>query len=135
MTSDDIVSAARALVGVPFRHQGRNPEIGLDCVGLVAAIANGFGLPVVDRLDYARTPGRGQLEAALESQPCLEKIASLEPACVVLMRISRSPQHVGIYTGASMIHAWSDAGKVCEHDFDDKWRGRVVRIYRFKGMS
>ena len=32
-----IAAAARALVGVPFRLQGRDPALGLDCVGLVGA--------------------------------------------------------------------------------------------------
>ena len=135
MTPNDIISAARSACDVPFRHQGRDPAIGLDCIGLIAHIARIFGLPHQDRLDYGRTPGNGELEAALDRQPCLERISSLEPACVVLFRISRSPQHVGIYTGESMVHAWSDAGKVCEHPLDDRWRSRIVRMYRFKEPS
>ncbi|MEA1014808.1 peptidoglycan endopeptidase [Sphingosinicella sp. LY1275] len=34
-----VVDRARALVGVRFRPQGRRPDQGLDCVGLVAAAA------------------------------------------------------------------------------------------------
>ena len=30
-------AAARTMVGVPFRAQGRDPRCGLDCVGLVWA--------------------------------------------------------------------------------------------------
>lgn len=34
MTSDEIVARARALIGVRFRPQGRDPELGLDCIGV-----------------------------------------------------------------------------------------------------
>lgn len=36
MTPDAFAAAAEALVGAPFRLGGRNPETGIDCVGLVA---------------------------------------------------------------------------------------------------
>ena len=38
-----IAAAARALVGVPFRLQGRDPVLGLDCVGLVGAAMRAAG--------------------------------------------------------------------------------------------
>lgn len=132
MTADEIIAVARSVLDVPFRHQGRDPAIGLDCIGLLSFVARSFGLSCIDRFDYSRLPGKGQLEAGLDMQPCMERITTLEPACVILMRISLSPQHVGIFTGDTMIHAWSSAGKVCEHHLDDKWRSRVVRLYRFK---
>ena len=36
-------AAAEALVGTPFRLHGRNPETGLDCVGLVGAALTASG--------------------------------------------------------------------------------------------
>lgn len=37
MTGDQLAAAAEALVGAPFRLHGRDPAIGLDCVGVVLA--------------------------------------------------------------------------------------------------
>lgn len=132
MLADSIIQIARSLIGTPFQHQGRLPGVALDCVGLIVVIARELGLPHFDRQDYAKNPHRGQLEEALKRQPCLERIETLEPGAVILTRISATPQHVGIFTGTSMIHAWAAAGKVCEHPADDKWKGRIVRVYRMK---
>ena len=36
-TGEALATAAEQLIGIPFRLHGRNPETGLDCVGVVAA--------------------------------------------------------------------------------------------------
>ncbi|AKM08127.1 hypothetical protein [Pelagerythrobacter marensis] len=45
-TGAAVARAAEALVGVPFRLHGRDPRIGLDCIGLVAAALRGAGRKV-----------------------------------------------------------------------------------------
>jgi hypothetical protein len=41
-------NVARSLIGIPFRLHGRDPRIGLDCVGVVAEVLRGLGRdPVV----------------------------------------------------------------------------------------
>jgi cell wall-associated NlpC family hydrolase len=61
----DYLARARALVGCRFRAQGRNPELGLDCVGLaltVYEIADAF------RRDYRlRGDHQEELKAALSA--------------------------------------------------------------------
>jgi cell wall-associated NlpC family hydrolase len=52
-----------------------------------------------------------------------------------MMRFTGEPQHVGIYTGDTLIHAYESVGKVVEHRMDDKWLRRIVRVYRFKDMA
>lgn len=47
------VAAAVSLVGVPFRMHGRDPVIGLDCVGLVAASLKVAGRTPVVPIGYA----------------------------------------------------------------------------------
>lgn len=135
MSPDKIIAVARGAIGTPFRHQGRSLDTGLDCVGLACYIADACGLGYDDLKGYSRTPGNGLLEAALDGQPCLERIPAPEPGCLLLLRISRSPQHAAILAGDTLIHAWSDAGKVCEHVFDAAWRRRVVRCYRFRSIA
>lgn len=136
MTADDIVTAARALVGVPFKHQGRTRN-GLDCAGLVVHVAATLGLKYTDHGGYARSPSDGLLESALDMQPCLELLpnkADMQAGDVLLMRF-KEPQHLGIYTGENIIHSYSTVGKVCEHRLADVWKARIMRVYRFKGTE
>lgn len=46
MTGQALAAAAAALVGSRFRLHGRDPETGLDCIGLLAAALAGCGRPL-----------------------------------------------------------------------------------------
>ena len=127
-----VVSAARAALGTPFRHQGRTLR-GMDCAGLVVWCAESAGLDYVDQGDYPRMPGGGRLESALEMQPCLVRIptATAGAGDVLLIKFKGDPQHLAIHTGENMIHAWETVGKVCEHALDEWRSGKIVAAYRF----
>jgi len=130
--AERIVKEAREAIGIPFRHQGRS-DSGLDCAGLVVRCAERSGLDYFDQDDYPRRPGGSRIEAALDAQPCLERIQLTEAAAgdVLLIRFMGDPQHLAIHAGETMIHAWEQIGKVCEHSLD-AWRsGKIVRAYRF----
>jgi len=135
MIVDDIINAARECLDTPYLHQGRRIGKGLDCAGVVAHVASRLGYKTIEVPGYGRTPYKGLLEKAADSQPFLERINSLEPGCVLMMRFTGDPQHVGIYTGENIIHAYQAVEKVCEHRLDDKWLKRIVRIYRFKDVE
>ena len=144
MTRDDILITARTEIGTHFRHQGRTPGWALDCAGLVIHVASELGLEYNDQQGYSRRPSDGLLESALDSQPCLERIAlaNMLPGDVLLMRFSGDPQHLAIYAGWSdayqaegIIHAWLQVKKVTEHVLTDEWRSRIVRVYRFRGVE
>lgn len=134
MTAADIIAAARAEIGTPFVHQGRLSGVALDCAGLIVQVATALGLDYVDVPGYSRTPSGGILEAALDAQPCLERVAEAEAGDVLLFRFTGAAQHLGITTGENLIHAYQKVGKVCEHRIDTQWQRRIVRIYRFKGL-
>jgi cell wall-associated NlpC family hydrolase len=68
--ADRFAAAAEAMVGAPFRLHGRDPENGLDCVGLVHASLGAIGreaiaprgyqlrnLAIEDWLDHAERSG------------------------------------------------------------------------------
>lgn len=131
---DAILAAARACLDTPFAHQGRVPGVALDCAGLVLAVANTVGVPALDFQGYGRQPFAGQLEAALAAQPCLEPVAlaDRQPGDILLLRIAHDPQHLAILGEGTLIHAWADAGQVCEHRLDARWEARIVAVYRFK---
>ena len=128
----DILAAARACLGTPFRHQGRIPGLALDCAGLVVHVVNALGLPYQDEQGYSRLPHHGRLEAALDMQPALRQIPVAEraPGDVLLMRFRAEPTHLGILAGDTVIHAYEQAGKVCEHRMDAAWTARIARVYR-----
>jgi cell wall-associated NlpC family hydrolase len=127
----DIVSAARLWLRTPFRHQGRGPE-GLDCIGLIVVAAAALGVRLVDRRDYAAEPRAGALRAELERQ--CRPVTTLAPGAVLLLRLGPYAAHVGIYTGAGLIHAYRPRGAVIEHALGH-WRRRVAAVYALPGAG
>lgn len=138
MTPEDVISAARMALDTPFRHQGRTVGAALDCAGLLAFTVTTLGQTVAEQHGYAKRPSGGLLEAALDSQPALVRVPGKpQPGDFVLMKFEadKAPSHLGIVTGKTLIHAWAVARKVCEHDFDDEWQRRVVRVYRLRELN
>lgn len=133
---DEVLAEARTWLGTPFRHQGRCRGVGVDCIGLIVGVARGLGLAVRDRADYPRQPDGHSLEAALDGQLMRLRPGEIRPADVLLMRIRRMPQHVGILAENGVIlHAHSAAGRVVEMRLDERWWDRVVAGYRFPGVG
>lgn len=135
MTQDDIISAARECLGTRFKHQGRLVGRALDCAGVVCHVAVRIGLCYDAPTDYPRTPYQGLLESTLDGQACLERVSDMQPGDILLMRFMTDPQHLAIWTGSTIIHAYESVGKCCEHRMDDAWRARVMRVYRFRGLA
>ena len=76
------------------------------------------------------------IESTLDEQPNLMRVTGKPQAGdVLLMRFTGEPQHLAIYAGPNIIHSYQTVGKVCEHILDAKWARRIVRVYRFKGLS
>ena len=137
MTPDDIIAAARACLGTPFRHQGRLPGIGLDCAGVAVEVARALGCAPLDVSGYGRTPAAGQLEAVLDAQPDLERVdrEDRQPGDILLLRFTGEPQHLAILTDeGTMIHSYEAVGTCCEHRLSAVWAARIVRVYRFRGV-
>lgn len=131
--AEQIVAAARAAIGTPFRHQGRIAGRGLDCAGLAIHCAQQAGIEVYDESGYPRQPGGGRLEAAFAKQPGLMRVPvnDLQDGDILLMTFEGQPQHVAIVAGINIIHAYEPTGKVVEHGLTKFWRSRIVRAYRF----
>lgn len=135
-----LIEFAHECDGTPFKHQGRINGRGMDCAGLLAHCLGRAGLPYLDENGYGRNPFDGMLERALDAQPSLERIHldDVGAGDVLLMRVVRSPQHIGIHAGCIdghpyIIHASQLHGSVVTHRLDSDWGGRVMRAYRVKG--
>lgn len=137
MIRDDIVAAARAMLGTPFQHQGRQPEAGLDCAGLVIAVCQRLDIAYLDAPAYGRRPHAGLLENHLAAQPCIESIliGQALPGDLLLMRFVAEPQHLAIHTDIGLIHACESAGAVVEHRMDHRWRRRIVAAWSFREVE
>lgn len=133
--ADAIIAGARECLGTPFRHQGKLVGRGLDCAGVAIHAARQAGLDVIVVDGYGRHPADGSLEQALAEQTCLQPVSldDRQPGDLLLMRFSADPQHLAIYTGESIIHAYQAAGKCVEHRLSDVWAARIVAVYRFVG--
>jgi len=139
MTRDDIIRIARSTIGTPFKHQGRSLS-GMDCVGLPLYVASTLGVEYTDVPGYSRRPSGGKLEDTFDAHVTsgiLVRVGihEMEPGDFLMMRFSGQPQHLAIYTGENIIHSYEAVGKVCEHRMDTTWSSRIVRVYRFTGVS
>lgn len=126
------VEIARSLIGVPWKHQGRDPAVGIDCAGLLILA---FGVQG-ETPSYGRMPYDGLLEKTLASylKP-LPDDAEMRPGDAVAMAYTGTIRHCGIlgdyvYGGLSLIHTDSTLGRVTEHPLDAKWLRRVRKVYR-----
>lgn len=136
-TPADIIAHARACVGTPFLHQGRQPGLGLDCAGLVAIVAHGLGLSDYDHAGYARN-ARGQefLQHFIAGGALVVPRADLRAGCIAVFRDRAHMCHCGIVgekaereggpLRRTLIHAYRPNRKVVEDwwstDLDDRLR-------------
>ncbi len=135
----DAIEAVRALIGTRFRHQGRNPATGLDCVGLGLQYAKFLGLPLHDRKGYGRDPD-GRLREYIchvMGKPIFEGAGSgaqvQEGDAVMIEFTPGVPRHVGMITERNgytcLVHADEPFG-VVEHRMSDDWRARICAVWR-----
>lgn len=129
-TPEEFVAGAREWVGTPFKHQGRVKGIGVDCIGVVYCTGRDMGIvdPSV-MVPYGRSPDGRLLPAILNAN--MHRVRKLQPGDVLLFKFVKEPQHVGVYTGRNIIHAYSRVGKCVEHIYDARWIKRLVGAYRF----
>lgn len=122
---------ARACLGVKWKHQGRNPEIAIDCAGL---LIHAFEVEE-ETPQYGREPYAGLMEATLERFLGPPIDGPMQPGDVVAMAYTGSIRHCGMIGdhpngGLSLIHTDSILGHVTEHALDAKWLRRIKKVYR-----
>ena len=123
----DIAERARALVGVRFRPQGRSPEFGLDCIGLIICA---FDLPQgLVRRDY-RMRGDHLREMLIELAKPFRRIAASRHRAgdVLVLEVARDQMHLAIVTGRGFVHADARRGKVVETPGTPSWP--IVAAFR-----
>lgn len=129
-----VVAAARAYLGVRFRHQGRSRH-GLDCVGLLLLAFRDVGRVYRDVPAYGRTPWKDGLREAVASQLQPVPLDDMQPGDVALIRFDKEPQHVALIGdyltgGLSLIHSYAIVRRVTEQRLDEAWRANILEVYR-----
>ncbi len=116
----EIIDRARTLVGVKFRPQGRDPETGLDCIGVVLWV---FGIaPELVRRDYRmRGAHRAEIQIAIRRWFRPIEPHQLGPADVALFSIRETQSHLAISCGPTLIHADASLRKVVEIPAPAQW--------------
>jgi murein DD-endopeptidase / murein LD-carboxypeptidase len=113
------VSRARDLIGVTFRLHGRNPEHGLDCIGLAAHV---FGQDRVPTGYGLRGTAADDLEAALRTAGFVRRHAMPRPGDLFIMQPGPLQLHLGVWTGSGLIHADAGLRRVVETPGWPRWR-------------
>jgi murein DD-endopeptidase / murein LD-carboxypeptidase len=118
---------ALALVGVPFRSQGRDPAQGLDCVGLALSAC---GLPSdMVRNDYRlRGAYLGEIRAVLRAGFRPVSARQRRPGDLLLIKVADDQLHLAVLTGDGFVHADARLRRVVETPGEPGWP--IVGIYR-----
>lgn len=118
---------ALALVGTRFRPQGRSPEHGLDCVGLMLSA---FDLPGdMARTDY-RLRGQYRLEIEQALRATFRRIPKKwrQPGDMLLLGVAHDQLHLAIESGDGFVHADARLGRVVESPGIPPWP--ILGVYR-----
>lgn len=141
-TRDDIVCAARAWIGTPYRHQASLKGIGCDCLGLIRGVWRGVMGAEPERAppytpDWAEASGTESLADAAARHLIAVAPADFALGDVVLFRwrANLPAKHAAIVTSSeTMVHA-HDGAAVAEVALAPWWRRRLAYAFRFPGIG
>ncbi|PLC06410.1 hypothetical protein CY658_05090 [Variovorax sp. RO1] len=138
MTGADIVSAARKLRGVRWRHQGRSLD-GVDCIGLVVLARASLGLSTLDVTDYARRASNEAMLSYCREHMREVTLDDIELGDVLVMRFD-SDRHMAVVAdypggGLSIVHSHLPNKRVTENRLDQHFLSRVVGCFRMPEVS
>lgn len=124
---ESAIIRARALIGTRFVAQGRDPLVGLDCVGLVLRAY---------AIDAARVPDDYRLSGAHReailafAAPAFRRVSRprRRTGDLLLLRPGIAQWHLGIWTGSGLIHADIVRRRVVERPGALQWP--VAAVFR-----
>lgn len=112
MPASLVVARARSLIGTRFRLHGRDPEHGLDCVGMIAHV---FDRATEAPNGYALRNSDGARWIALIDKMAERRTdANAAAGDIILMQVGPAQYHFGLFTGDGLIHADARLRRVVE---------------------
>lgn len=124
-SADEAIARARALIGTRFRPQGRHVSEGLDCIGVVAAAIGVRNVPC----DYSMRGGSADWLAAELGAAGLHPAKCMKPGDVLVLEPGPAQFHLGLFTGASLIHGDAGLRRVVERPAPLPWP--ILGIWRY----
>ena len=114
------VARGRALIGTRFVAQGRDPETGVDCVGL-ALHAFAIGRDTVP--DDYRLSGVHRATILGGAASLFRRVSRLNPVPgdMLLLKPGARQWHLGIWTGGGLLHADARRRMVVERPGAPEW--------------
>lgn len=135
----DIVARARAMIGTPWRHQGRSPGRGLDCVGLLVKVSHELGIADEDFVTYSRYTTGIEAIGFFAQRGIPIEIEAAGPGDAVVITDTMFPNHCGILAerdGMLMIvHAHAGRRAVIEEQYTGPLVKQTVAAFAFPGVS
>lgn len=123
-----VAAAARATVGVRFRLHGRDPAMGLDCVGVAERALSAAGCGACVPPDYAMASGRMPTGVRLAG---LRACDGAKAGDVLVCRVSAAQLHLAVRTGEGIVHADAALRRVVERPGEPPWP--IEAAWRVKG--
>lgn len=132
MSGEALAEAAVALAGTRFRLHGRDPETGLDCIGLLAAALTRIGRPAPLPTGYAlRTHVLPALEGMARACGFAQAEGADLPGDVLLLRVGPCQYHLAIAAGGGrVVHAHAGLRRVVIMPDTPGWP--VLRRWRLR---
>lgn len=120
-------TAAEALIGCRFRLHGRDPDTGLDCVGVVGCALSSSGVrPVVPGGYGLRNLSVNQWLPLAEQSGLVPANDPLQRGDIVLVDLAHSQHHLAIVLDAQhVVHAHAGLRRVVRQPLDPAWHVRA----------
>jgi cell wall-associated NlpC family hydrolase len=135
---NEFITQCRSYLGTPFRHQGRTPGEGLDCIGVAICAAKELGVDVNDDRTYRMKPNAGLFLRKLREHCTQIDFKDLAVGDLLIFEYDGNPQHVAIVTDLQplrVLHAAYMHKATVEHCIDDKWLKTLTAVFRINGLD
>lgn len=98
VTRQQVIDNASRMLGLPFLHQGRSLETGVDCVGLLVVMGQLIGYPDIKDVEgYRRIPSAETIRSVLSQNLIEIPLTEMGVGDVFLMRMGGiKPRHTAI---------------------------------------
>lgn len=127
--------AAVDLIGLPYKPLGHDPELGLDCGGVLFETCRRCGIePFIPK--YSQIPVRGEILQFLRKTGFTEcHINQAQVLTFTTLANRLIPTHMGVYHASGLIHAFTPDGRngrvLHETPIPRRWREALTGAWRF----
>ena len=129
---DLVARAAEDLVGSPFKLNGRDPRLGIDCVGLVLCALRHTGGDTIEPEPYKlRNLNIARQLRCIDVLELDSATGGIAAGDVMLFRLASTQYHLGVVsTKAALIHAHVGLRRVVASPLPIRWR--IERHWRVR---